>query len=404
MTPTVYAVSSWTGDTWKGTPWEGNSWDGSDLKWEGTPWEGNKWEGAEIEHSSINIDEDINPDWSNIPWYLESWYIDRWSDDGFYGENWSLPSFYGDEIAGYSDLQNGYNGRPSLGNPWSYSGFIGRQITPGIATDIGSSTDFNQNMANAMSYLTVDVMGGYASFISDGLKHQRYLDAGRTDSGLGKKATSAFGNMLVNGIKLSGLDETYVDPFETGITAYDGVQGYNTIKNAANVRSYSKDLRQFTQTKREYRDVSKMAKKSGSPLTKVPALEKALSKFNIVTAGIGAAYSGYQTYNMWNDMSDVLDSDASGASKTLAVAEVTEGTGSTLMSAGAVVAAVPLPGARVAAGVMIIGGAILFGASKAAKFYARNWDKIKVGSKYLWSGAKHKAKKGLKAVINLFNG
>ncbi len=128
-----------------------------------------------------------------------------------------------------------------------------------------------------------------------------------------------------------------------------------------------------------------------------------MSKFNVATAAVGTAYSGVKTFNKWQNASDVMDSNASGAEKTAAVADVGESAGNTLMSAGVVTSATPIPGARVAGGVMVAGGAVLWGASKVTKAVAKNWDSIKDTGKKAWEGTKNIAKKGWDAVTGLFS-
>ncbi|WP_188634289.1 hypothetical protein [Lentibacillus kapialis] len=237
-------------------------------------------------------------------------------------------------------------------------------------------------------------MGGTASVVGAGLKHQRYQDVGRTGSGFGSTARGVYGNMFVNGMKLAGVDERITDSAEGVSNLKDGIQGYKQIKDTKNVRKSS----------RAGRDITKSSKSKKLPkLSKPVGMEKALSKFNVATAALGTAYSGYETYNNLQTASKVMDSNASGAEKTAAAADVGASAGNTLMSAGVVTSAAPIPGARVAGGVMVAGGAVLWGASKATKYVAKNWNSIKDTGKKAWEGTKNIAKKGWDAVTGIFS-
>ncbi|WP_197431753.1 hypothetical protein [Lentibacillus sp. JNUCC-1] len=349
LSPTVYAISSWTGDSWEGNPWSGSPWDGSNLKWIG----------EDIKPSQAN-DIEVPENEIELPWYLEGGEGDDSSSD-----DWTADGFIGNRI----------NGKP----------------TAGMIAEVGND-DSNKKIADSMEFLTTDIMGGNAKFISDGLKHQRYLDSGQNGSGFGATSRSVYSNMLVNGFKLSGADNKYMTAAESAVYFNEGVQGYKVIKNAHDYRQIPTKKRDLSSKANTIKNISKMG-----------GVEKVLSRFSIVTAGVSAAYSGWDTAILSAEASKVVKSDASGTQKTIAVANATESAGDFLISGGVLASAVPVPGFRVAGGVIILIGAALWGASKVAKFYAKNWDTIKLGYKAAWEGIKHFGKKGLKSIVKGLN-
>ncbi|MBP1971435.1 hypothetical protein J2Z83_003574 [Virgibacillus natechei] len=73
------------------------------------------------------------------------------------------------------------------------------------------------------------------------------------------------------------------------------------------------------------------------------------------------------------------------------------------MNAGAITAAVPVPGARAAAGIMVAGGAGLWAVSKGTKWAANNWNSIKSKTKSAVNKGKDIAKKGWDTVTGWFS-
>src|SRR5699024_2561019 len=192
--------------------------------------------------------------------------------------------------------------------------------TCGPGTD-GNSTNGNgtdADPADVMKYVTTDVMGGTASVIEGGFRHQRFQDVGRTGSGWGLTANNAYAGMLVNGLKLAGVDSRVTDAGEAFVNSTEAAKGYRDIRSG----------RQFGNTPIEGRDISGGSSSAVSSTPSKPGgIERALSKFNVATAAVGTAYSGFETYNSWQNASDIMDSDASGAQKTSAAAEVGENAG-----------------------------------------------------------------------------
>ncbi|ALX47190.1 hypothetical protein [Lentibacillus amyloliquefaciens] len=164
ITPTVYAVSSWSGDTWEGNTWSGDT-------WKGNPWDG-----------------------SSFKWQGES---PGASQDGNSGNPWSQSGFDGDGTNGNRWMQEGYEGSPYGENSWlqdGYSGYLGN-LSPGYldgppgtkpegSFDSGNITNsvstpfYDSQGFKAAEYVVSDVLGGQAQLAETGLAHQRYLDAG----------------------------------------------------------------------------------------------------------------------------------------------------------------------------------------------------------------------------------
>lgn len=63
LTPTVNAVTSWSGKPWKGNPWKGTPWDAGELQWEGVPWDGNPINGN---HNGNEMNKDGSDDNSTV--------------------------------------------------------------------------------------------------------------------------------------------------------------------------------------------------------------------------------------------------------------------------------------------------------------------------------------------------
>ncbi len=154
--------------------------------------------------------------------------------------------FQGDGTNGYPWLQSGFNGNGTTGDLWSKNGFNGNgtigngtsgQRTVGTGTN-GDGTDVSA--ADIMKYVTTDIMGGTALFVEAGLKHQRYQDVGRTGSGFGSTASKAYGGMLVNGLKLAGVDQRITDPAEAAINLNEGVKGYRSFQDGRKVSTAKK--------------------------------------------------------------------------------------------------------------------------------------------------------------------
>ncbi|WP_087973451.1 hypothetical protein [Oceanobacillus rekensis] len=456
--PVAYAVEAWTGNSWEGESWKGNSWtgdswDGASLKWEGDSWQGDDWERQGTEGTSWDGNT-----WSSVPWYLEgwsqhgftedswtgnpssgnSWGANGWNVNGFNGDSWqsqgwngssyngnawNQSGFQGDSFtgdawsqSGYSSnpwLQQGYMAGPYAGNSWNNSGYTGSPylITPwllnGYQPNVSPSTGYNDNIPyydtnpyKVTEYIMKSV-GSTATMGAEGLKYQRYLDASSTSKwDFGGRM---YGDVFVIGLKVFGVDNFGTDTYDFGTKLYDGVEGYSEFQKA---RTFASNAGEFF----DAREMLNLAE-NGSDLSRsssvlnvvdrIPSppepVEKALSKLSLPAAALGAYTSGVKTVDSFNNASEVYNSNATGADKTAAFAEVGENLGDTIMNAGTITAAAPIPGARAAAGIMVAGGAGLWALSKGTKFIANNWKGGPIKT------AKSIAKKGWNTVKGWFS-
>ncbi|WP_430784481.1 hypothetical protein VBD025_08575 [Virgibacillus flavescens] len=451
MVPVVYAVESWSGNSWEGTPWEGKPWDGSDLQWEGKSWEGNEWTGKSTDGESwngkgtegngTNGQGTTGYDWQTLPWYMKGWnqpgfggnqgnsvgngsignpwLYPGWNGSETNGSPWANSEFAGEGTTGTPWANSGWNGQYGLGSPWTSYGPNGYGI---MANPGDTSVRYRSNIDDGESiqeqpfyetdgfkiskYIIGDVIGGQATMISGAMKYERFSEVGKKGSGFDFGAKT-YGNLLVNGFKLGGIDNGAIDAYDTASKIDEGIQGLNKFRQARNVGETSESAIDTSKSKalRNTKFLSK-ANKAVSLVDKIPkppaVLEKALSKFNVPAAALGTIASTAKTVDSWDNASRVLDSNASGTDKTVAVADVTENIGDTAMNLGVVTSAIPLPGARVLGGAMVVGGAVLWGVSKAAKLIAGNWNTIKNSPKKAWEGTKNIAKKGWNALTGIF--
>lgn len=396
ITPTVYAVSSWSGDTWEGNTWSGDT-------WKGNPWDG-----------------------SSFKWQGES---PGASQDGNSGNPWSQSGFDGDGTNGNRWMQEGYEGSPYGENSWlqdGYSGYLGN-LSPGYldgppgtkpegSFDSGNITNsvstpfYDSQGFKAAEYVVSDVLGGQAQLAETGLAHQRYLDAGidhKWEPGLRMR-----GDLLVNGFKLAGVDNTVTDTYDTGSTLAEGYEGYQKFKDARSTVTDTEET--LSKTKNSLQQNSKTSKlqqglNKASNLAKAAPVEKVLSKFSVPGAMLGSVASGTGTLDSVKSAVGDWDS-SSGSERTASVAGIGENAGNFAMNAGTVALAAPVPGARVAGGIAIAGGAALWGVSKGVKFAANNFDKIKSAASKLGntvkktgSAIKDGAQKAWDSVTGLFS-
>ncbi|SET34431.1 hypothetical protein SAMN05216389_10981 [Oceanobacillus limi] len=400
LTPTVYAVESWSGDPWSGNPWTGDPWDGSDLEWSGDPWSGNETEGDS---------------WTSEPWYLEGWngdpytgnpWLDQgWNGNPYAGNPWLNQGWNGNPYAGNPWLDQGWNGSPYAGNPWLNQGWNGNpysgspyagnpyQGNPwqdqgfngnpylGNAWNNpyfqGNNTEFSagSNGYEAPSrfydstgfktaeYVLKDVVNGSVNWLNDGINYSVALDKGLNPPGYG--AGRYFTDLLFNSFRIGYGDSGFFDAYDLTTKSLDGISAYNDFKAATNWSSLSNTAGNL----RSY----------GDTITNAAGKMGALSKFNLATAAIGTVTSSFKTVDSFVDSYKTLQSDASGAEKTAAVAKSGENLGEFLMNSGAVASFIP-GGQAVGAGMVAVGAGVWV-VSKGVNIVAKNWDGIKSKAK-----------------------
>lgn len=424
--PVALAVSPWqgnpwSGNSWEGNPWTGNPWDGSDLTWQGQPWQGNPWNGNPWNGQNWSGEGTSESPWDGNSWDGSSWYGNYWSMPGFYGNYWNLPGFSGNQFAGTPWGMPGFSYHNFSGNPWLAPGFLGNQfagapwLAPGFQGNQFAGApwmhpgfngnafpgmpwmyyaglygpfgygpfaygNFSGNGTNADvtipdlplgydvgKYIFEDVIMGQVDYIGNVLAYEQGLTSKMDYGG------SFYRNLLLNGIRLGVKDQTLFELVDT----YDTVKsGYDNFKTWRNLRSLSDTVSTGAGYAQAASNTATIA--SGGVLG-------AVSKFNLAGAAIGTGLSAFEMG--WNAAKayQVFNSDATGAEKTSAVADVTSSLGSTLMNGGAVAAAIP--GGQVIGAGMAAVGAGIWVVSKGVKLFADNWQ----GG--LWSTTKHIAKK-----------
>ncbi|WP_390295682.1 hypothetical protein [Virgibacillus kekensis] len=432
MVPVVYAVDSWTGktwsgDPWEGNPWEGNPWDGSRLEWEGDPWigkstegetwsgkmtDGDSWAGDGTDGASTDGQDWTGYDWESVPWYLKGW-----NQTGFNGESWNQKGWIGNGSSGNPWLNSGWEGNGTAGNPWlnpSWTGLYGPDSPWMMYGQNGYGTignpwaipgwSGNETLAESGipeipnfydtegfqigEYVVKDIINGQAQFINAAMIYQEKMAAGEdVKFGVGS-ARKMFGNMVVNGMKLGVGSNFITDAYDTATHVEDGINAVSDFQkardlkrlaNAGNVAEAADDLTDAVNAGDTLSDISNTTGKMG-----------ALSKLNVGVAALGTGVSAVKTYNSIDNAVETFNSDATGAEKTSAAADVGANLGDTLMNAGIVTSAIP--GGQVIGAGMAAAGAGLWVISKGVKLFANNWK----GS--LGSTAKSLAKKAGNAI------
>ncbi|MEW4309500.1 hypothetical protein [Rossellomorea marisflavi] len=416
-------IKPWNGNPWEGKPWEGNSWDGSDLEWEGSPWEGSSWEGAPWDgnetrgnpwesngtrgnpwegtgtNGSGSNGQGTNgtgtvgsggngqywdgTQWTSLPWYLDPWANNGWSPGGGaqgdttggqvppYGYNPNGSTQPGGGVAVFPGTGNGLNGSASQGS----SPYEPKNNTLPYGYEVAK-------------YVTGDIITGQIDMIGDFYQNPDSFRPG----------PSFFSSIILNGVKVGMGENTpsYInaisDAQEAVLNTVDGIGAANDLRNIRNL----KNAESAYSTVKGGVDVAKGA--SGfSNLSTVASV----SKFNVITAAVGAGYSAFELGFKGANAVDVYNSDATGAEKTSAIADATSSAGELLMNAGVVTAA--FPGAQVAGGIMVAAGAVIWGASKLTKLVADNWDGIKEFAKDPVGNTKKAVSKGIDKIKGWFS-
>ncbi|MBP1971434.1 hypothetical protein J2Z83_003573 [Virgibacillus natechei] len=105
--------------------------------------------------------------------------------------------------------------------------------------------------------------------------------------------------MLVNGLKLGGVDNFATDSYEAGTNVYDGIQGYRDFQEARNLAGGADDLTEAgssLNTSENGSDVNRNSSRSNlqRAMDRIPSppepVEKALSKLSLPAAALGTLY------------------------------------------------------------------------------------------------------------------
>ncbi|WP_175615258.1 hypothetical protein [Piscibacillus halophilus] len=342
LTPTILAVSPWSGDSWEGNPWEGTPWDGSSLEWEGETWQGDPWESEGSKGSETSVHG--NYDWAIDPRYLEGGAVgDQFGYDGYLGS---------------PDL------RPALNVPVD-----GIDVTP--SDNFGSSTEsFYEADAFKSAHFATNSLNNIAN-LSD--PNPFGFDGNLS---LGKVTN----NIVLNSSKLLlGDNDTAVSIYDTGSNGYEM---YNSVKELKGLASdYANTGESFSrQSNRNiFKTYTSLLKDSGSKLLNNTDILKAkntwsnmgaLTKFNAGLAGLNSFVSAYKTGESISAFMN-LSENAPGTVKTATGADIGANVGETIVSAGGFVMAIP-GGQVLGLGVSALGAGI-YAASKGVKLFANNW-------------------------------
>lgn len=363
LTPTILAVSPWSGDSWEGNPWEGTPWDGSSLEWEGETWQGNPWESKGSKGSETSVHG--NYDWAIDPRYLEGGAV-------------------GDQF-GY----DGYLGSPDL-RPAPNVPVDGIDVTP--SDNFGSSTE---SFYEADAFKSVHFATNSLNNIANLSDPNPFGFDGNLSLG---KVTN---NIVLNSSKLLlGDNDTAVNIYDTGSNTYE------VFNSAKELRGLAQD---FTDTAGQSINKSKtsmigkyssLLKESGSTFFNNTDISNvkgtwnsmgALSKFNAGLAGLNSFVSAYKTGESISAFMNLND-NVSGTVRAAAGADIGENIGDTIMSAGALAMAVP-GGQALGLGVTAVGAGV-YAISKGVKLFANNWK----GD--LWSTTKSIGNKAANSVKN----
>ncbi|GGD20278.1 hypothetical protein [Pontibacillus salipaludis] len=445
-----WSGDSWEGNSWEGNPWNSSELQWSGEIWEGKSTNGETWNGEGTNGNGFQGEYFNGAYWTSVPWYLEGWNAEGWNQAGFNGSGsqgtpWTNPAIngygstqgtpwqangfnggltQGDPYvqAGFDGLgtqgdpyaQAGFDGLGTQGNPYAQPGFLdnGTQGAPyaqpglglyGYGTSApGSSSPFmygpfstvggattNEDPMNAKlpfeydatKFVVNDIMMGQAGMMYDLANYQEGSSIRATPSGFYK-------NILINGVKLTAGDNSYVktaaNAYDTAAHAKGGYDAFQTFRDVKKIENFrNADLASRSRTL------------SGVSQTALNISNGAVSKFNIAAAGIGAGFSAIETGFNTAKAIDVYNSDASNSEKITATTDATASLGDTLMNAGMVATAIP--GAQAAGLGIAAAGAVLWLGSKGVKLVSSNWKGGPIRT------AKEIGRKAKDSIVNAYN-
>ncbi|MEN2467395.1 hypothetical protein [Ornithinibacillus sp. FSL M8-0202] len=436
MTPTAYAISSWSGDPWEGSPWSGDSWDGSSLDWSGNSWNGNSWNGDSWNQS----------DWNGNSWTTQSWSQNSWDSPGFNGNSWTNQGWDGSSFQGNSWTNSGWSNSSFQGNPWSNSswsmygfngnpwlnsGWAGNNFngTPwgetgwnqnGIQGNPWSNNGWNQNGIQGNPWLNngfisdpfrgnetnSDTTSGPQApnnpvnlntpfYDTDDFKNTKFVWDYMVNAAVDMDknfpngpSTSFLTGALIDSIKFNLGDHIAVDLYDIGdksksvYDSYNTLDGLrqsvfniNTVANTGNAYHYASasKLSQFGSLIKD--SASTVFNKTDiANISSTWGSMGAISKLNVIASGVNAGISAYKTGESVGKAINTWQNTTNGAERTVAIADIGANLGETIMSVGGVTAAIP-GGQALGAGLLAVGGG-LFVISKGTQLVTKNWDKI----------------------------
>ncbi|MBS4175850.1 hypothetical protein [Bacillus sp. FJAT-49736] len=369
-------VEPWSGNSWSGNSWSGNSWSGNDWEgktWEGDPWKGNSWEGQSWEGQGTKG----NTTQGNGT-----------QGDTTQGNGTNRSGTQGDTTQGNGTNGSGTQGDNTKGNGTNGSGAQGENTqgngTQGDTTQ-GAGTDGNGTSSNTTK--GKGTQGEESEFSYPGIYDWAKLGIKDVGTDIYKKWAkgeidpSMFSDWKNTNFKdfrgklgrqiLTGTFKMYTEDIDLYGTVYDGMDAPEAIKNFkdnyGHLKQVSTDsihfLNQLKRNPASLRGIINPSNYSniGSAIADGYRNFKgmsALSKANVVTAGVGAVFAGYDTYKSIKDFGGSKDKVSAGA-------DIASNLGSFLMDAGTVAAVIP--GGQVVAGAVVAAGAVLWIGGKLVK-------------------------------------
>ncbi|HAM79746.1 hypothetical protein [Ornithinibacillus bavariensis] len=455
MTPTVHAVSSWSGDPWQGSPWNGKSWDGSNLQWSGDSWNGNSWNG-----NSWNGNSWTNQSWSQNGWNLSgfkgnSWTQQGWDGSAFQGNSWTNTGWDGNQFQGNPWSSSGWSMYGFTGNPWSNTGWLGNGYSGNPWSNSGwdgngngplnpwSNSGWNGNghqgnpwssgggggagpfAGQPGSGTTINPPGPYnpsapeqfydtdefnaAKYVWDNMMNAAIdIETNYPNGlhGLGPNGLSPdfFKGFMVDTIKLQLGDHIAVDLYDIGDTAYNMYSGYKDLEAirqatfAANAASMTNNAYQISTASRfaQYGNLIKDSADVFLTKTEFGNLSSTWSSMGALSKlnfVASGVNAGLSAYKTGVSIGNAIDTWQNTKDGSARTSAIAD-IGANLGETLMSVGGVAtaIPGGQaLGAGLVIVGGG-LFVVSKATKLVADNWDKITDFGKSVGNGIKNAGK------------
>ncbi|MDZ5713676.1 hypothetical protein [Jeotgalibacillus haloalkalitolerans] len=397
------AVSPWDGNSWEGNafdgnPWDGNSWEGNTI--DGNPWDGNPWDGTSGNQTGgpSNGTGANGGDYSfeGAPWTLAPWL----GQPGL-GQPGANPYPVGPNQPGYiGDLQG----------PIMWPGFTGNNQVPGMLDgNQGLVTDLNVDGTAPIdpiipvglspyeysAYAQALESGGGGVGQEPGVETPEWVGVSKyitndlimsqvklavdasTNESFGFKDVASFKRgILWGGMKTFMKDNETVKLVDDMITAKSVItEGYTAARSFGQSGAALDSAADSIKALQQAQPLSQISSSPGSTAAALSTTTGALAKFNLASAAVGTVFGSIETGFKSANAYDVINSNAATTEKVSATADATASLGQTLMSAGTVAGFIP--GAQAAAPFLIVGGAVLWGGSRAVKFLADNWEGVK---------------------------
>ncbi|RDU34752.1 hypothetical protein DRW41_21900 [Neobacillus piezotolerans] len=432
----------WEGDPWEGQGTKGNSWTG-DLTDPGNPWSGTDWS---------SIPWYLDP-WSAEGWTANGWNANGWTADSWAANGWNANGWTADSWAANGWNANGWNGDSWAANGWTANGWTANGWTANGWTSNGwqgnipvigggwSGNSWNvtpnnpggANKGNVPIPYVIPNNGGFMPYTlpnppgKNGEGPSKYSgydwfkfgmkDVGTGSYSLMKEQQINFSNLkkwspqskefylelLKASYKFSAKD---IDLLEVGPAGLDVPKTFLDYKNNLNNANtaYGVGLNKVALGLANPQDAinnfkgTDLATIRGQILTAgQQAFNKAaqfknlapLGRLNVVSAAVGAGFSGIDTgRNIWD-----LHKAKNSAEKLKANSSLNQSSGELLRTVGTGIAM--FPGGQVVGGALISSGAALWAGGTLVK----HWPTIKNAPGNL----ANRVKSGLKKLKGFFS-